>query len=59
MRPKGQATSEKAARAITRNVPTLGRIARSKRFRELETGNGLFGIVQGGMFENLARIFLR
>lgn len=24
-----------------------------KRFRELETGNALFGIIQGGMFENL------
>jgi queuine tRNA-ribosyltransferase len=29
-----------------------------KRFRELETGNGLFGIVQGGMFENLRDVSL-
>jgi queuine tRNA-ribosyltransferase len=29
-----------------------------KRFRELETGNALFGIVQGGMFENLRAVSL-
>ena len=29
-----------------------------KRFRELETGNALFGIVQGGMFEHLRDISL-
>lgn len=29
-----------------------------KRFRELETGNALFGIVQGGMFENLREVSL-
>ncbi|TXI09843.1 MAG: tRNA guanosine(34) transglycosylase Tgt [Polynucleobacter sp.] len=28
------------------------------RFRELETGNALFGIVQGGMFENLREVSL-
>lgn len=29
-----------------------------KRFRELETGNALFGIIQGGMFENLRDVSL-
>jgi len=29
-----------------------------QRFRELETGNALFGIVQGGMFENLREVSL-
>ena len=29
-----------------------------QRFRELETGNALFGIVQGGMFENLRDVSL-
>ena len=29
-----------------------------KRFRELETGNALFGIIQGGMFENLREVSL-
>jgi queuine tRNA-ribosyltransferase len=29
-----------------------------KRFRELETGNALFGIVQGGMFEHLREVSL-
>ena len=28
------------------------------RFRELETGNALFGIIQGGMFENLREVSL-
>jgi queuine tRNA-ribosyltransferase len=48
----GQATTEKAARQSLELSLRWG--ARSlKRFRELETGNGLFGIVQGGMFESL------
>jgi queuine tRNA-ribosyltransferase len=29
-----------------------------KRFRELKTGNALFGIIQGGMFENLREVSL-
>jgi queuine tRNA-ribosyltransferase len=29
-----------------------------KRFRKLETGNALFGIIQGGMFENLREVSL-
>lgn len=29
-----------------------------QRFRELDTGNALFGIVQGGMFENLREVSL-
>lgn len=48
----GQATTEKAAKQSLELSLRWG--ARSlKRFRELETGNGLFGIVQGGMFESL------
>ena len=48
----GQATTETAARQSLELSLRWG--ARSlKRFRELETGNGLFGIVQGGMFESL------
>jgi len=48
----GQATTEKAARQSLELSLRWG--ARSlKRFRELETSNGLFGIVQGGMFESL------
>jgi queuine tRNA-ribosyltransferase len=48
----GQATTEKAARQSLELSLRWG--ARSlKRFRELNTGNGLFGIVQGGMFESL------
>ena len=54
---KGQATSEKTARASLEMSLRWG--DRSlKRFRELETGNGLFGIVQGGMFENLREFSL-
>ena len=49
---KGQATTEKTARQSLEMSLRWG--DRSlKRFRELNTGNGLFGIVQGGMFENL------
>ena len=48
----GQATTEKAARQSLELSLRWG--ARSlQRFRELNTGNGLFGIVQGGMFESL------
>ena len=54
---KGQATSEKTARASLEMSLRWG--DRSlKRFRELETGNGLFGIIQGGMFENLREFSL-
>ena len=54
---KGQATSEKTARESLEMSLRWG--DRSlKRFRELETGNGLFGIVQGGMFENLREFSL-
>jgi queuine tRNA-ribosyltransferase len=54
---KGQATSEKTARTSLEMSLRWG--DRSlKRFRELETGNGLFGIVQGGMFENLREFSL-
>lgn len=53
----GQATTEKAARQSLELSLRWG--ARSlKRFRELETGNGLFGIVQGGMFESLREVSL-
>ena len=49
---RGQATTEKAARQSLELSLRWG--ARSlQRFRELNTGNGLFGIVQGGMFESL------
>ena len=48
----GQATSEKTVRQSLELSLRWG--DRSlRRFRELETGNGLFGIVQGGMFEHL------
>ena len=54
---KGQATSEKTARQSLEMSLRWG--DRSlKHFRELETGNGLFGIVQGGMFENLREFSL-
>jgi len=54
---KGQATSEKIVRASLEMSLRWG--DRSlKRFRELNTGNGLFGIVQGGMFENLREFSL-
>jgi queuine tRNA-ribosyltransferase len=54
---KGQATSEKTARVSLEMSLRWG--DRSlKRFRELNTGNGLFGIVQGGMFENLREFSL-
>ena len=48
----GVPTDEKTARESLELSLRWG--ARSiKRFRELETGNALFGIVQGGMFEHL------
>jgi len=54
---KGQATSEKTARQSLEMSLRWG--DRSlKRFGELETGNGLFGIIQGGMFENLREFSL-
>jgi len=54
---KGQPTSEKTARSSLEMSLRWG--DRSlKRFRELNTGNGLFGIVQGGMFENLREFSL-
>jgi queuine tRNA-ribosyltransferase len=54
---KGQPTSEKTARASLEMSLRWG--DRSlKRFRGLNTGNGLFGIVQGGMFENLREFSL-
>ena len=54
---KGQPTSEKTVRASLEMSLRWG--DRSlKRFRELNTGNGLFGIVQGGMFENLRELSL-
>jgi queuine tRNA-ribosyltransferase len=54
---KGQPTSEKTARSSLELSLRWG--DRSlKRFRELNTGNGLFGIVQGGMFENLREFSL-
>ena len=54
---KGQPTSEKTARTSLEMSLRWG--DRSlKRFRELNTGNGLFGIVQGGMFENLREFSL-
>ena len=54
---KGQPTSEKTARVSLEMSLRWG--DRSlKRFRELNTGNGLFGIVQGGMFENLREFSL-
>ena len=54
---KGQATSEKTARVSLEMSLRWG--DRSlKRFRELNTGNDLFGIVQGGMFENLREFSL-
>ena len=54
---KGQPTSEKTARLSLEMSLRWG--DRSiKRFRELETGNGLFGIVQGGMFEHLREFSL-
>ncbi len=49
---QGQPTSEKSANESLQLSLRWG--ARSiKRFRELETGNALFGIVQGGMYEKL------
>jgi queuine tRNA-ribosyltransferase len=54
---KGQPTSEKTAHSSLELSLRWG--DRSlKRFRELNTGNGLFGIVQGGMFENLREFSL-
>ena len=54
---KGQPTSEKTARASLEMSLRWGERS-LKRFRELNTGNGLFGIVQGGMFENLREFSL-
>ena len=54
---KGQPTTEKAARQSLELSLRWGERS-LKRFRELETGNGLFGIVQGGMFENLREFSL-
>ena len=54
---KGQSTTEKAARQSLELSLRWGERS-LKRFRELETGNGLFGIVQGGMFENLREFSL-
>ena len=54
---KGQPTTEKAARQSLELSLRWGERS-LKRFRELETGNGLFGIVQGGMFESLREFSL-
>lgn len=54
---KGQPTSEKTARASLEMSLRWGDHS-LKRFRDLNTGNGLFGIVQGGMFENLREFSL-
>ncbi len=45
---QGQPTSEKSASESLRRSLRWGERS-IKRFRELETGNALFGIVQGGM----------
>jgi queuine tRNA-ribosyltransferase len=53
----GVATDEKTVRESLELSLRWG--ARShQRFRELETGNALFGIVQGGMFEHLRDLSL-
>ena len=53
----GKATTEKTAQQSLELSLRWGERS-IKRFRELETGNGLFGIVQGGMFENLRELSL-
>jgi len=53
----GVATDEKTVRESLELSLRWG--ARShQRFKELETGNALFGIVQGGMFEHLREVSL-
>ena len=53
----GVATNEKTVRESLELSLRWG--ARShQRFRELETGNALFGIVQGGMYEHLREVSL-
>jgi queuine tRNA-ribosyltransferase len=49
---QGQPTSEKSASESLQLSLRWGERS-IKRFRELETGNALFGIVQGGMYEKL------
>ena len=53
----GKTTTEKTAQQSLELSLRWGERS-IKRFRELETGNGLFGIVQGGMFENLRELSL-
>ena len=53
----GKATTEKTAQQSLELSLRWGERS-IKRFRELETDNGLFGIVQGGMFENLRELSL-
>ena len=53
----GKATTEKTAQQSLELSLRWGERS-IKRFRELETGNGLFGIIQGGMFENLRELSL-
>ena len=53
----GKATTEKTAQQSLELSLRWGERS-IKRFRELETGNGLFGIVQGGMFESLRELSL-
>lgn len=49
---QGQPTSEKSARDSLQLSLRWGERS-IKRFQELQTGNALFGIVQGGMYESL------
>lgn len=49
---QGKPTSEKSAHESLQLSLRWGERS-IKRFRELETGNALFGIVQGGMYESL------
>lgn len=49
---QGKLTSEKSAHESLQLSLRWGERS-IKRFRELETGNALFGIVQGGMYESL------
>ncbi len=49
---QGNPTSEKSAHESLQLSLRWGERS-IKRFRELETGNALFGIVQGGMYESL------
>ena len=53
----GKATTEKTAQQSLELSLRWGESS-IKRFRELATGNGLFGIVQGGMFESLRELSL-